>query len=246
MASEAAPLLIKVSKPRPEQDEGRDSFVGGRPKLPPGEPLPVCRNCGAILTFFFQIAFPDGQPWAGQTLAVFACTACQDEVNPVPMVNKNVIPSMRRMDLRPGEDVPDGALDLYQRTCRLLVFPTGQGVVRNDYSERVRYRAITFERPTDDRATAKSKLGGRPAWVDAKLTPGRYIGEPLIFLFQWRHDFQFHRVEGSPPPYNYFAQDVPDLTADVKYYELFLGTQLYFFGNTATGRPHVFMIATRA
>jgi hypothetical protein len=246
MASEAASLLIKVSKPNLVQAPDQTSFVGGRPKLPPALGLPLCKNCGAVQSFFFQVAFPKGQPWAGQSLAVFECTACRDEDCPIPMINKILVPTMPRMDLRRGEDIPDGALDLYQKVCRFLVFPTAEGVVRDDDPERVRYRPIAFDLAPDERPTAKSKLGGKPGWVEINLTPGKYLGEPLGFLMQWRHGFEFDRLPGSPPPYNPFMDVEPDLTANVGFYKLFHGTQLYFFGNQAESRHHVFMLATRA
>lgn len=241
----SASLLIKVSKPQTEQSADQDNFVGGRAKLPPEVEYPVCKNCGAAQTFFFQIAFPEGQTWAGHSLAVFACTACRDPDNPVPSVDQILIPSMKRMDLRRGEDVPDGALDLYQKVCRFLVFRSTEAVVRTDCPERVRYRAISLELATDDKPTKKSKVGGRPGWVTTDLTPGNYLGEPLRFLMQWRHGFEFDRLPGSPAPYNPFMDVEPDLTANVGFYQLFLGTQLYFFGNRVDGRYHVFMKALR-
>ena len=246
MAGEFVSQFIKVSKAKPEQVARQWSFVGGRPKLPRAMKLPACKNCGAFQTFFFQVAFPEGHVWEGQTLAVFECTACRDEENPVPQVNKTLVPSMKRMELRRGEDVPDGALDLYQTTCRFPVFPTVEGVMRVDYVERVRYRPIAFEPALEEKLTAKSKLGGKPGWVQGiDLTPGKYLGEPLEFLFQWRHDFEFDRVTGSPPPYHPYMEMVPEL-ADVGQYKLFLGTQLYFFGNQTGNQQHVFMIAMRS
>ncbi len=233
---------IKVLKLGSEQGEGRDSFVGGHPRLPPGEGLPTCRVCGALLTFFFQVAFPEGRRWAGRTLAVFECTACRDDAHPTPFVDQTLIPSMERMNLVKGEDVPDGALDLVQRTFRFLVFDTAAGVVRRDYAERVAYRPITLHPQTDAKLATKSKVGGAPGWIQVDSTPGRYLGEPLGFLVQWKYDFEFDRVAGSPAPFNAYADSLPDLTEKIPYYRLFQGTQLYFFGNHAGGRPHVYMI----
>ena len=51
-----------------------NSFIGGKPKLPPGTEIPKCTLCGRELTFFFQIAFPENYPWAGKSMAVFDCT----------------------------------------------------------------------------------------------------------------------------------------------------------------------------
>ena len=242
-------LLIKPSNIKPQQDLGRESFLGGRPKLPPGIKLPTCLNCGALQTFFFQVAFPEGQAWVGHSLAVFGCVACEDWENPVPAINSASLPSVfesrDRGDLMPNEDIPDGALDAYQRTGRFLVFPTGASVVRGDYSERVCYRSIRFQ-PFSDvgaRPTSKSKLGGQPGWVNTPCPPGNYLGEPLEFLMQWKGDFEFNRVPGSPPSYNPLAELYPDLMENVGHYKLFQGLQLFFWGNRTRENNHIYMFA---
>lgn len=244
MANEFSSQLIKVLKSKNGQAVEQSSFVGGQPKLAASVELPICKNCGAAQTFFFQVAFPEGHPWSGLTLAVFECTACILDAVPIPRVNKVLVPSMKRMDLRPGEDLPKGALDLYQKTCRFLVSPTAEGVVRNDYPERVQYRPIAFEpAPSEKPTTKKSKIGGKPGWVTIDdETPGKYLGQPLDFLMQWQHDFQFDLVPGAPAPYHPDMEFVPELK-QVKRCLLYQGTQLYFFGNQAEGRPHVFMLA---
>ena len=50
-----------------------DSFIGGKPKLPPNVDIPKCGLCGKELTFMLQVAFPQGHPWAGKSMAVFYC-----------------------------------------------------------------------------------------------------------------------------------------------------------------------------
>ena len=240
-------LLIKPSNIKPQQDPGLESFLGGRPKLPPGIELPTCLNCGALQTFFLQVAFPEGQAWVGHSLAVFGCVACEDRVYPFPAVNYLTFPSVFESrdtgDLLPNEDIPDGTLDAYQRTGRFLVFPTGTSVVRSDYAERVCYRSIRFQ-PFSDvgaRPTSKSKLGGDPGWVNTPCPPGNYLGEPLEFLMQWKGDFEFNRLPGSPASYNPFAEDYPDTMENIGHYNLFYGIQLFFWGNRAGGRHHIYM-----
>jgi hypothetical protein len=245
MADMFASQLIRVSKSKQPQSADQESFVGGRPKIPVREKAPVCRNCGAVQSFFFQVAFPPGHIWSGQTLAVFGCNACEFDPCPVPKVNQIFVPYMKRMDLRSGEDLPDGALDLYQKTCRFLAFPTVDGVIREDYPKRVQYRPIALDPVAESKPTAKSMVGGWPGWVSIKMTPGMYLGEPLEFLMQWRHGYEFDIVPGAPPPYHPFLEEVPALK-QIKQYRLFQGTQLYFFGNRAQGRPQVFMLAMRA
>ena len=55
------------------QPEEEDTFLGGKPKLPPDVSLPSCRLCGKELAFFFQVAFPQGHKWEGKSMAVFYC-----------------------------------------------------------------------------------------------------------------------------------------------------------------------------
>ena len=234
--------LIRVEEPGSEQGPWRDSFLGGWPKIPPEEELPACRVCRATLTFFFQVAFPEGHPWSGRSMAVFGCTACRDEAHPTPFVTRDLVPSMERMTLLRGEDVPDGSLDLVQRSFRFLTFATADGVLRRDYARRVDYRPIALVPFRESKLTRKSKVGGLPGWIQINSSPGKYQGEPLGFLMQWRHDFEFGRVLGSPAPFNPFEDSLPGLTDDATCYRLFEGTQLYFFGNHAGGRHHVYMI----
>ncbi len=62
---------------RPGVQGYNTSFIGGKPCLPSSVSLPVCKICGEPLTFFFQVAFPEGHIWAGKSLAFFFCSSYQ-------------------------------------------------------------------------------------------------------------------------------------------------------------------------
>lgn len=67
---------------RPGVQGSSTSFIGGKPCIPPSVPLPVCKICGEPLTFFFQVAFPEGHMWAGKSLAFFFCSATYHKERP--------------------------------------------------------------------------------------------------------------------------------------------------------------------
>lgn len=233
--------LIRILDPPPSQSPDVRSFVGGRPALPPSVPLPDCGLCGARQSFFFQVAFPEDHAWAGVSLAVFQCTSCRDRDFLVPLINQDLIPSMKG-SLEPGQDIPDGALDLCQINCRFLTFPTEQGVLRDDYDERVRYRPIELvRREWPDLRTSRSKVGGRPGWIVRDASPGLYLGRPMHFLMQIRQYAEYPILPTAPLPYHPDRDD-PRVRAVLTEYDLFVGCQLYFFGNHVDGRYHVYMV----
>jgi hypothetical protein len=122
-------MLVQVAAQTPADD----CFVGGRPRLPRGHVLPICRLCGAGQTFFFQIAFPPDHAWATLTLAVFSCTSCADE--------SHLIPAMLSGPLR-GANIPRDFLVDYQTNFRFEVFETNAGRMASDYRERVSFRRV--------------------------------------------------------------------------------------------------------
>lgn len=148
---------------------------------------------------------------------------------------------MTTNSLLPGDDIPDDLLDLVQIRHRFLVFPTAEGVVRGDYPERVRYRPISFELAFARESTTKSKIGGQPGWIGGDDEfPGKYMGQPLIFLMQWRGEFQFKLTADAPPPYG----ELPEFQ-DTREYLLCLGNQVYFFGNDTDGKSNIYLCDQR-
>ncbi|RYD64139.1 MAG: hypothetical protein EOP84_32995 [Verrucomicrobiaceae bacterium] len=114
-------LLEDLSFP---QDKESRSFVGGYPMLPDDIHWPVCRLCGALQSFFLQIAFPDAHSWNGSSIAIFACTSCSNPDYLIPHLPDGNLPAI---NLR---------LSFFSKTeinYSFLVFPTSLGNIRVDY-----------------------------------------------------------------------------------------------------------------
>ena len=216
---------IQIGAQLPQTAEAVN-FIGGRPKIPPDVELPRCRLCDAIQTFFFQVAFPERHLWAGESLAVFQCTSCYDGRYLVPMTGPNF--------LLPGETVPDGVLETNQVNFRLLTFPTDSGVVRESYAPKVQFVPLLLNSGRSEFKT-RSRIGGKPNWVNGDRGPGNYMGKPLDFLMQWEEYFNFLTLPGTPPRAHPSRLTNPLLSVS-KYFDLFSGCELYFFGNLSGNR----------
>ena len=207
------------------------SFIGGRPRIPRGIPLPDCARCGERLTFFWQLAFPPGHAWQGRQLALFACTTSYHDAD--------VIPEMLEGELR-GADVPPAMIDRYQTNFRLIVSPVDDGALRDDYEPRVAFRRWRLV-PSSDPAEPRSKVGGEPAWILDDESPRTFDGTiDALFLLQLEEELRYDRLPAAPP------QMIPTLFDGVQpshepSYTLFAGNGLYFFGS-ATGRPLVYVL----
>ena len=127
---------------RPGVQGNSTSFIGGKPCLPPSIPLPVCKICGEPLTFFFQVAFPEGHIWAGKSLALFFCSATYHKHKA-----EEQLPHSVHADAKNDFDIPTGELapNSYQTMFRAIVFDTADGVLREDYQERVAYQEIEWK-----------------------------------------------------------------------------------------------------
>ena len=185
---------------RPGVQGGRTSFIGGKPCLPPSVPLPVCKICGEPLTFFFQAAFPEGHMWAGKSLAFFFCSAAYHRHK-----DKEQLPCPVHADAKNDFDIPAGELasGSYQTMFRAIVFDTAEGVLREDYQERVAYQEIEWEpRKAKDKKTPII-LGGEPIWTGIKKygkeRPASYGGKPMGLLLQVAENFNFEKLPDAPP-----------------------------------------------
>jgi hypothetical protein len=197
----------------------QQSFIGGKPKLPPSASIPSCELCGSTLTFMFQIAFPDGENWSGRTLALFLCAACADE--------NYLIPEMLSSGLRDA-DIPKGFLTDYQRNFAFLVFPSDEGTILTSYVEAVAYSEIEMHK--GDALGTFGKLGGPPNWVLEDESPATYAGTSrLLFLLQLAPDLHFETVSSARPQIELDLTGQP-VTSPLGYYQLFLGNALYLFG----------------
>ena len=225
-----------------EQCPEDTTFIGGFPRLPAEVELPRCGLCGAIQTFFFQVAFPSDHIWSGNSLAVFACTMCATQ--------KHWIPPMFYTTKKPL-DIPDEFFQNYQINFRFFVFQTNEGQLRYDYTPRVsflRWHLLPVEddyleeENTIDEYGMFSKVGGRPIWLqfdNAPTTLSSYI--PMHFLLQVEHDFEFETVTGAPPQRVIDAQTGKLILSDEPYY-LFLGGAVYLFGTPEPDQRLVYVV----
>jgi hypothetical protein len=205
-----------------EQSGSEMCYVGGQPSLPAGMDLPKCDLCKNSQTFYFQVAFPGDLPWAGLSVAVFACTSCADQ--------KYLIPQL----LQPLKDaeVPGGFLIDYQVNFRFAVFETRSSVRRTDYEPRIGFRRWR-PRILDEPLYPGFKLGGVPAWELEDESPKSYNGEgQFAFLMQVPVDSQFAALDGSPPQMlaDFTSNDPRGTPSLDPYYELFVANAVYMFG----------------
>jgi hypothetical protein len=223
---------VRLISDQTPQLPGAESFIGGKPRLPLGQGIPVCKLCGKEQTFFFQVAFPAHHAWAGHSLAVFACTECAHE--------NALIPEMLAGPLR-GKDIPEGFLDVYQANFRFIVFQTISGALRDTYNERIKFKRIDLIR-TDDPNIQGAKLGGNPTWLLEDETPLSYAGNiPMFFLLQVPQGFQFETVEEAPPQVELGLDGAPQLSP-LGYYQLFIGNAAFLFGTKDQHRHLVYAI----
>jgi hypothetical protein len=199
------------------QSDGDVSFIGGKPRLPAGERLPACVLCNSPLTFFFQLAFPADHPWAGHSLAAFACTRCADE--------RYLIPEMLRGAL-PGADVPTSFLYTYQRNFRALVFTTDTAAIVPGYGELVRFRRMSL---LSEASSDVGHVGGAPRWLMDDETPRAVGGAAPAFLFQLEPGVTFP-IHPDAPGQVELALDGSPAASENPFYKLFIGNGTYVFG----------------
>lgn len=223
--------LLRFDLERPQTDEA-ESFAGGKPRIPPWQPIPICGLCQNEQAFYFQVAFPVGHEWPGHTLAVFACSSCMDE--------DLLIPQMLRGPLC-GIEIPEDFLERYQVNFRLLIFPTAEGRIRSTYSEKVSFQSIELQ-PEKNLSAAGNKIGGRPNWLLEDESPGLYAGKtPMYFLMQLEEGLEFAIVPDAPPQVKMGLDGRPKLSTE-RTYELFLRNGLYFFGTRRAPKKEVYII----
>lgn len=222
---------LKIDNTTQTQREDDLSFVGGRPRIPESENIPSCALCGAELTFFFQVAFPQDHPWAQRSMALFACTSCAHE--------EHFIPQMLDGSLN-GVDIPENFLTSYQKNFRILVFNTQDGMMRKDYEQKIAFKR--WELIASQAQSRANKIGGQPNWVLEDETPGTYRQKiPMVFLMQIVEGFTFDILPEAPPQMTLGLSGQPE-PADNPYYELFLSNNIYFFGTDDKTEPLVYIL----
>lgn len=224
--------VLKKGESTQGQSEGDLSFIGGHPRIPETMDIPVCRLCGAELTFFFQIAFPQDHAWADLSMALFACTSCAHE--------EHLIPEMLEGPL-PGVDIPEDFLESYQKNFRVLVFKTEEGRFREDYEEKVAFKRWNLV--SSPKVNARDhKIGGKPNWLLEDEAPATYNQTvPMVFLMQILEGFTFDKLPDAPPQMTLGLTGEPE-PSDTPYYELFLSNNVYFFGTKGGNERLVYII----
>jgi hypothetical protein len=207
------------------------SFKGGIPNIPKRFPIPHCTQCGAEMTFFFQIAFPRKHMWEGRTITFFHCTACANMDNYWPKTYYT-----RGQDNYPN--IPDGFLDTYQTNFRIYVFETTEPVIqRNEAKHVLKFERLSFEKLNPRvKYYNTTKVGGIPAWDLSKLDGAdeiykevTYMGAGFDFLMQVERDWSFTRLPETPPQFDYYKEGSPVYNL----YNPFMGPKMYFLGTTA-------------
>ena len=97
--------------------------------------------------------------WAGKSLAFFFCSAAYHRHKDTEQLSRPV-----HADAKNDFDIPAGELapSSYQTMFRAIVFDTADGVLREDYQERVAYQEIEWKsRRAKDKKTP-IVLGGEP------------------------------------------------------------------------------------
>lgn len=222
--------VLKADESTQNQAENDLSFVGGLPRIPEGEEMPSCRLCGAQLTFFFQVAFPEDHVWANRTMALFACTSCAHE--------DHFIPEMLDGPLA-GADIPEHFLTSYQKNFRILVFDTDRGVVRSEYEPKVAFKR--WKLVSSQAGAQEHKIGGEPNWLLEDEAPATYRQTvPMFFLMQLLEGLTFEKLPEAPPQMTLGLTGEQEPSRD-PFYRLFLSNNLYFFG-TEDGEPLVYVL----
>ena len=209
-----------------------DSFIGGIPYLPNNIEIPKCKLCQCEQTFFFQITFPEVHKWFGKTFAVFNCTSCVEEDFLIPEMLDNELYNI---------NIPEGFLESYQKNFSFIVFETKLGIQKCDYMEKIKYQPI-FISSHDEENTLFGKMSKNPDWLLEDESPSKYDGlYNMSFLFQLNHSIEFYIIETAPRQVELDLAGNP-CDSPYEYYQLFLGSEIYFFGVENYKSPLVYAI----
>lgn len=230
--------IIKYPVLGTHQRSRHRSYEGGKPHLPEGVTVPLCKLCGHEQTFFFQVAFPDGHPWQDYTLSVFSCKSCFDEQHIIP---ERFCPSLK------DAQISSQFLKDYQTNFRFVVFPTNSGKLVSSYSERIRFRPWRLARRRSNEVLVRSKVGGVPSWSYEDETPGLVDGQwQVSFLLQLEDYYRFRRHSFAPPEWGFGKRHGEyERMEDFDYYWLFSGGHLYMFGASVGGERVVIFMTQR-
>jgi hypothetical protein len=217
--------------PNVSQEIEDDSFVGGIPKMPSSIPVPRCRLCNHVMTFFFQMKLPLKGAWEGKVLCFFLCTSCDD-------LHKG-LPGRPKTYNVESFSMPDGYLEDHELNFKTVVFDadavTSQ---RFDIEQRLAFQKITFEKLTKWKKYPFDTIGGKPNWRYNEM-PEAYEGHPFELLLQIVTEHRFPTIPGAPPQLVLGGRNNQD------FYEIFWGTPTYFMGTVTTNGPKIYVITHR-
>lgn len=196
-----------------------DSFIGGKPKLPPGFDIPKCELCGKELTFMFQVAFPQGHAWSGKSMAVFYCVESWHGEYCIPELPKQIADA----------DISEEFLSNYERNFRVLVFDTSLGKIMDTYQEKVAFQAFQAVPEKQTRQEWDFVSGGRPIWVMGEPERPHTIAgiENPALLLQVKEDYHFKILPTAPKEASPF---MPNGLSIFPWYSLFAANRIYFWG----------------
>lgn len=221
------------------KQDSSTSFIGGKPCIPRGEPLPMCKVCGEPLTFFFQIAFPEGHMWAGKSLAFFYCTcACHkhdDKQQFPPAINTGATDDLF--------NIPDGEInpETYQTLFRAIFFDTADGVLREEYQEKVVYQRIDWKASRKKNKKTPIIIAGEAVWSAnyGKERPASYEGKPMELVLQVAEYFNFEKLDDAPPEMEEtYQKDNPFKSREENDYTFFFDfNRVYLWGTVEPEHP---------
>lgn len=212
------------------QTKEYDSFIGGKPKLPPDIEIPKCELCGKELAFLFQAAFPQGHAWAGKSMAVFYCVESCHGKYCIPELPQKIAEA----------DISEEFLSNYERNFRIFVFDTSQGEMLDTYQEKVAFRAFRAIPEKQTRQEWDFVIGGRPVWVMGKSEKPRTIAgtEKTVLLLQVKEDYHFRILPDAPKAADPFA---PDGLSVFPWYYIFAANRVYFWGAEKDNKKWVYI-----
>lgn len=222
------------------KQNGSTSFIGGKPCIPPSNSLPVCKICGEPLTFFFQIAFPEEHIWAGKSLAFFYCSSAYQKHSAKEQFPPAIHASEKDNFLIPAGDL---APERYQTLFRAIIFNTSDGVLREDYQEKVEYQEIHWKASKKKDKHIPIILGGKPIWCKyGKETPASYDGKRMDLILQIAENFNFDKLPNASPEMEkdfmtgeFAPRAEPDYTL---FYDF---NRIYLWGTSDPENPAVYL-----
>ena len=207
-----------------------NSFIGGKPKLPPDMDILKCELCGKKMAFMFQVAFPQGHAWAGKSMAVFYCVESWHDRYCIPELPQHIVDA----------DIPEQFLSNYERNFRVLVFGTSLGKMVDAYQEKVVFQALQTVPEKQTKQEWDFVIGGRPIWIMRKSEePNTIAGiEKPVLLLQVKEELHFSILPTASKQANPFA---PGGLSLFPWYELFAGNRIYFWGVQSNGTEWVYI-----